>query len=46
MATTSSPTQRPGIFPLPSPTGGEITVLTMQEAECGMGHYDRRDVFK
>jgi AraC family transcriptional activator of pobA len=21
-------------------------VLTMQEAECGLGHYDRRDVFK
>ena len=37
---------RSDIFPLPSPGGGEVTVLTMQEAECGMGHYDRRDVFK
>jgi len=37
---------RADIFPLASPSGGEITVLTMQEAECGMGHYDRRDVFK
>ena len=34
------------ICPSTSPTGGEITVLTMQEANCGMGKYDRRDVFK
>ncbi|WP_083325726.1 helix-turn-helix domain-containing protein [Hymenobacter coccineus] len=46
MATIPSPSPRPDIYPSASPTGGEITVLTMQEAECGMGHYDRRDVFK
>jgi AraC family transcriptional activator of pobA len=46
MATTLSTPQRPDIYPSVSPTGGEVTVLTMQEAECGMGHYDRRDVFK
>ncbi|QDA62083.1 hypothetical protein [Hymenobacter jejuensis] len=46
MGTSHSTTQAPDIFPLSSPSGGEITVLTMQEADCGMGHYDRRDVFK
>ena len=46
MTSTLPIASRPDIFPLPSPSGGEITVLTMQEAECGMGHYDRRDVFK
>ena len=46
MATTLSSSPRPNIYPSTSPAGGEITVLTMQEAECGMGHYDRRDVFK
>ena len=34
------------ILPFASPSGGEITVLTMQEAACGMGNYDRRDAFK
>ncbi|MDB5270820.1 MAG: hypothetical protein JWP58_3860 [Hymenobacter sp.] len=34
------------IYPRTSPTGGEITVLTMEEANCGLGKYDRRDVFK
>ncbi|MDO7846240.1 helix-turn-helix domain-containing protein [Hymenobacter sp. M29] len=46
MTNTSAPASRPEIWPLASPAGGEITVLTMQEASCGMGHYDRRDVFK
>jgi hypothetical protein len=27
-------------------TGVEVIVLTMQEAQCGLGQYDRRDVFK
>jgi len=34
------------IRPFDSATGGEVTVLTMQEAQCGLGQYDRRDVFK
>ncbi|MBF9239748.1 AraC family transcriptional regulator [Hymenobacter sp. BT683] len=46
MATPLLPSPRPDIYPSVSPSGGEITVLTMQEAECGLGHYDRRDVFK
>ncbi|MBW3127176.1 helix-turn-helix domain-containing protein [Hymenobacter profundi] len=46
MATTPSSSARTDIYPSVSPAGGEITVITMQEAECGMGHYDRRDVFK
>jgi AraC family transcriptional activator of pobA len=32
--------------PFDSATGVEVTVLTMQEAQCGLGQYDRRDVFK
>jgi AraC family transcriptional activator of pobA len=46
MATTLSTAQGVDIYPSVSPSGGEITVLTMQEANCGMGKYDRRDVFK
>ena len=46
MATPPPTLQRPAILPLFSPAGGEITVLTMQEAACGMGQYDRRDAFK
>jgi AraC-like DNA-binding protein len=46
MSTTLSSSSPSAIYPSTSPAGGEITVLTMQEAECGMGHYDRRDVFK
>ena len=46
MATIPSTSQSTDIYPSISPNGGEVTVLTMREANCGMGHYDRRDVFK
>ncbi|MDO7886200.1 helix-turn-helix domain-containing protein [Hymenobacter cheonanensis] len=46
MTKTSAAPPPADIVPLASPAGGEITVLTMQEAACGLGQYDRRDVFK
>jgi len=46
MATIPFTSQSTDIYPSVSPNGGEITVLTMHEAECGLGHYDRRDAFK
>jgi len=45
MANSPAPTS-PLLRPLASPTGGELTVLTMHEAQCGLGDYDRRDAFK
>ncbi|MBW3127178.1 helix-turn-helix domain-containing protein [Hymenobacter profundi] len=33
-------------LPLSAPVCGEITVLTMNEAQCGMDSFNRRDVFK
>jgi AraC-like DNA-binding protein len=33
-------------LPLPAPACGDITVLTMHEAQCGMDSFNRRDVFK
>lgn len=33
-------------LPPPAPACGEITVLTLNEAQCGMDSFNRRDVFK
>lgn len=46
IATQLSSPQPTDIYPSVSPAEGEIPVLTRQGTECGMGYYDRRDVFK
>jgi len=42
----STPTSPLTTLLLPMPACGDVTVLTMNEAQCGMDSFNRRDVFK
>lgn len=37
---------RPFSRPVPDLSNGDVEVMTMLEARCGMGNFDRRDLFK
>jgi hypothetical protein len=37
---------RPFSRPAPDFANGDVEVMTMLEARCGMGNFDRRDLFK